>query len=185
MSGHIHASPPERYEAISNHLLTQARIELNNGDILQASDKVWGATAHALKAVCQRMGWNHHAHNHINAAANYIATELGREDLRRDFVYVESLHTNWYEHQRSIIEIRTGLDCAASLAGELAGLSLPPQPGSRRQLSALEMNDQQRLLRMLTRKTQYSHGAQLQGAALTHLPPVNPAPAADGDNDAG
>ena len=93
MSGHIQASPPERYEAISHHLLTQARIELNKGDILQASDKVWGSTAHALKAVCQRMGWNHHAHNHINAAANYIATELGREDLRRDFVYVESLHT--------------------------------------------------------------------------------------------
>ena len=176
MSGHIHPSPPERYEAISNHLLTQARIELNKGDILQASDKVWGATAHALKAVCQRMGWNHHAHNHINAAANYIATELGREDLRRDFVYVESLHTNWYEHQRSVIEIRTGLDSAAALTGELAGLSLPPQPGSRRQLSPLEMNDQQRLLRMLTRKTQYSHGSQLQGAALTHLPPVNPAP---------
>ena len=185
MSGHIHPSPPDRYEAISNHLLAQARIELNKGDILQASDKVWGATAHALKAVCQRMGWNHHAHNHINAAANYIATELGREDLRRDFVYVESLHTNWYEHQRSIIEIRTGLDSAASLAGELAGLSLPPQPGSLRQLTALEMNDQQRLLRMLTRKTQYSHGAQLQGAALANLPPVNPAPADDGDNDAG
>ena len=176
MSGHIQASPPERYEAISNHLLTQARIELNKGDILQASDKVWGATAHALKAVCQRMGWNHHAHNHLSAAANYIATELGREDLRRDFVYVESLHTNWYEHQHSATEIRTGLDSAVALTGELAGLSLPPQPGSRRQLTAQEMNDQQRFLRMLTRKTQYSHGSQIQGAALTHLPPVNPTP---------
>ena len=176
MSGHIHASPPERYEAISNHLLAQARIELNKGDILQASDKVWGATAHALKAVCQRMGWNHHAHNHINAAANYIATELGREDLRRDFLYLESLHANWFEHERTATEILTGINTAASLAGALAGLSLPPQPGSRRQLTDLEMNDQQRFLRMLTRKTQYSHGAQLQGAALANLPPVNPAP---------
>ena len=185
MSGHIHPSPPDRYEAISNHLLTQARIELNKGDILQASDKVWGATAHAVKAVCQRMGWNHHAHNHINAAANYIATELGREDLRFVFGYLESLHANWYEHQRDATEIRSGINGAALLTGELAGLSLLPQPGSRRQLSPLEMNDQQRLLRMLTRKTQYSHGSQLQGAALTHLPPVDPAPAADGDHDAG
>ena len=175
MSGHIQASPPDRYEAISRHLLTQARIELNKGDILQASDKVWGATAHALKAVCQRMGWNHHAHNHINAAANYIATELGREDLRRDFRYLEGLHANWYEHQRSATEILSGINGAALLLGELAGLSLPPQPGSRRQLSAQEMNDQQRFLRTLTRKTQYSHGAQLQGAALANLPPVNPA----------
>ena len=174
MSGHIHPSPPERYEAISNHLLTQARIELNKGDILQASDKVWGATAHALKAVCQRMGWNHHAHSHLTAAANYIATELGREDLRRDFRYLEGLHANWYEHQYTATEILSGINGAALLLGELAGLSLPPQPGSRRQLSAQEMNDQQRFLRMLTRKTQYSHGAQLQGAALANLPPVNP-----------
>ena len=176
MSGHIQASPPDRYEAISNHLLAQARIELNKGDILQATEKVWGATAHALKAVCQRMGWNHHAHNHINAAANYIATELGREDLRRDFLAIESLHTNWYEHQRSIIEIRTGITSAALLTGELSGLSLPPQPGSRAQLSAQEMNDQQRFLRTLTRKTQYSHGPQLTPSEAASLPPVDPAP---------
>ena len=175
MSGHIHASPPERYEAISNHLLAQARIELNKGDILQASDKVWGATAHALKAVCQRMGWNHHAHNHINAAANYIATELEREDLRLAFLYLESLHANWFEHERTATEILTGINTAAALTGELAGLSLPPQPGSRAQLSAQEMNDQQRFLRTLTRKTQYSHGPQLTPVEAASLPPVNPA----------
>ena len=175
MSGHIQASPPDRYEAISRHLLTQARIELNKGDILQATEKVWGSTAHALKAVCQRMGWNHHAHNHLTAAANYITTELGREDLRLAFGYLESLHANWYEHQRDATEIRIGINSAALLTGELAGLSLPSQPGSLAQLSAQEMNDQQRRLRTLTRKTQYSHGAQLQGAALANLPPVNPA----------
>ena len=179
MSGHIQASPPERYEAISNHLLTQARIELNKGDILQASDKVWGSTAHALKAVCQRMGWNHHAHNHLSAAANYIATELGREDLRRDFVYVESLHTNWYEHQRDATEIRIGINSAALLTGELAGLSLPPQPGSLAQLSAQEMNDQERRLRTLTRKAQYSHGPQLTPSEAANLPPVNPTPSSN------
>ena len=176
MSGHIHPSPPERYEAISNHLLDQARIELNKGDILQATEKVWGSTAHALKAVCQRMGWNHHAHNHLTAAANYITTELGREDLRLAFGYLESLHANWYEHQRDATEIRIGINSAALLTGELAGLSLPSQPGSLAQLSAQEMNDQERRLRMLTRKTQYSHGPQLTPSEAASLPPVNPAP---------
>ncbi len=175
MSGHIQASPPDRYEAISNHLLAQARIELNKGDILQATEKVWGSTAHALKAVCQRMGWNHHAHNHIAAAANYITTELGREDLRLAFGYLESLHANWYEHQRDATEIRIGINSAALLTGELAGLSLPPQPGSLAQLSAQERNDQERRLRMLTRKTQYSHGPQLTPSEAASLPPVNPA----------
>ncbi len=176
MSGHIQASPPDRYEAISRRLLDQARIELNKGDILQATEKVWGSTAHALKAVCQRMGWNHHAHNHLSAAANYITTELGREDLRLAFGYLESLYANWYEHQRDATEIRSGINGAALLTGELAGLSLPPQPGSRRQLSAQERNDQERRLRMLTRKTQYSHGPQLTPVEAASLPPVNPAP---------
>ena len=175
MSGHIQASPPDRYEAISNHLLTQARIELNKGDILQATEKVWGSTAHALKSVCQRMGWNHHAHNHLVAAANYIATELGREDLRLAFRYLEGLHANWYEHQYTATEISAGITSAALLTGELSGLSLPPQPGSLAQLSAQEMNDQQRFLRTLTRKTQYSHGPQLTPSEAASLPPVNPA----------
>ena len=66
MTDHLKASPPERYEEISRHLLRQAQDELEKGDILQASDKVWGALlAHAIKAACQRMGWNHHAHNHL------------------------------------------------------------------------------------------------------------------------
>ena len=176
MSGHIQASPPDRYEAISNHLLGQARIELNKGDILQATEKVWGSTAHALKAVCQRMGWNHHAHNHISAAANYITTELGREDLRFVFGYLESLHANWFEHERSATEILTGISAASQLTGELAGLSLPSQPGSRRRLTAQEMSDQERRLRTLTRKTQYSHGPQLTPSEAASLPPVNPVP---------
>ena len=175
MSGHIQASPPDRYEAISRRLLDQARIELNKGEILQATEKVWGSTAHALKAVCQRMGWNHHAHSHLTAAANYIATELGREDLRLAFRYLEGLHANWYEHQYTATEILSGINTAALLTGELAGLSLPPQPGSRAQLSAQEMNDQQRFLRTLTRKTQYSHGPQFTPSEAASLPPVNPA----------
>ena len=106
MTDHLKASPPERYEEISRHLLDQAQDELDKGDILQASDKVWGATAHAVKAVCQRMGWNHHAHNHIRAAANYIATQFERDDLLSAYGYLDALHTNYYEHQRVPSEVR-------------------------------------------------------------------------------
>ena len=176
MSGHIHASPPDRYEAISRHLLDPSQDRTEQGRHPASNGKVWGSTAHALKAVCQRMGWNHHAHNHLTAAANYITTELGREDLRLAFGYLESLHANWYEHQRDATEIRIGINSAALLTGELTGLSLPPQPGSLAQLSAQERNDQERrFLRTLTRKTQYSHGPQLTPSEAASLPPVNPA----------
>ena len=176
MTSHLKASPPERYEEISRHLLEQAQEELDKGDILQASDKAWGATAHAIKAVCQRMGWNHHAHNHLNAAANYIASELGRDDFRTAFGYLEALHINYYEHQRRADEIRTGINNAAFLSRELALVSLSELPDGREHLSPIERQDQERRLRMLTRKNQYSHGPQLEGDELDSLPPVKPTP---------
>ena len=137
MTDHLKASPPERYEEISLHLLMQAQEELNRGDILQASDKVWGATAHAVKAVCQRMGWNHHAHNHLRAAANYVAAEFGRDDLMSAYGYRDALYTNYYEHQRSAGEIRVGINNAALFIRELAALPLNQLPVDRSHLSPL------------------------------------------------
>ena len=179
MTDHLKASPPERYEGISRHLLQQARDELDRGDVLQASDKVWGATAHAVKAVCQRMGWNHHAHNHIRAAANYLAAELDRDDLLKAYVYLDALHTNYYEHQRNAAEVRIGIDNAIYFSGELARVVLSDLPGNQDHLSPLERRDQERLLNMLTRKNQFSHGPQFTAEEAAYLPPVGPPTTAD------
>ena len=180
MTDHLKASPPERYEEISRRLLEQAQEELDKGDILQASDKVWGATAHAVKAVCQRMDWNHHAHNHLRAAASYISSELGRGDLRLAFGYLESLHTNYYEHQWEVGDVRTGIDNAAFFIRELSMLPLDDLPGDQSHLLPLERQSQERLLRMLTRKNQYSHGPQFSAEEAAALPPVA-SPSTDGE----
>ncbi len=169
------ASPPERYQAISQHLLEQAQAELAKGDLIQSSEKLWGATAHAVKALCQQMGWNHHAHIHLRNAVSYIASVLGRDDLRNAFIYLEALHINYYEHQYNVGEIRNGITNAAFLTRELAADPLSQLPSSREHLSAAERQDQERILRTLTRKTQYSHGPQLEGNDLDALPPINPA----------
>ena len=184
MTGQMRASPPERYEEISRRLLQQAQEELDWGDILQASDKVWGATAHAIKAVCQRMGWNHHAHNHLSAAANYIASQLGRDDLRLAFGYLEALHANYYEHQRGADEIRTGLTNATFFTREISIIplgNLSSSSGNQPNLTPLEIQDQERRLRMLTRKNQYSHGPEFSPEEADALPPVNPAPPVPAD----
>ena len=180
MTDHLKASPPERYEEISRHLLEQAQEELDKGDILQASDKVWGAMAHAVKAVCQHMGWNHHAHNHLRAAANYVFAEFGRDDLMLVFGYLEALHANYYEHQWEADEIRTGITNATTVIREMAGLPLSSLPSDQSHLSPLERQGQERRLRLLTRKNQYSHGPQFSSEEAAVLPPVAP-PAADGE----
>ena len=163
MTDHLKASPPERYEEISRHLLRQAQDELEKGDILQASDKVWGATAHAIKAACQRMGWNHHAHNHLSAAANYIASGLNRDDLMEAFGFLEAMHTNFYEHQehqKEADQVRLEVNRAAYFVREFTALAEADLPEDQSHLSTLEQAGQARRLRMLTRKNQYSHGPQ-------------------------
>ena len=182
MTDHLKASPPERYEEISRHLLLQAQDELDKGDVLQASDKVWGATAQAIKAVCQRKGWNHHAHNHLNAAANYVLSQLGRTDLQLTFGYLEALHTNYYEHQRGADEIRTGVEGAETFIQAFLSLSLDDLPDMGTHLTPLERQDQERRLRMLTRKNQYSHGPQFSPDEVSDLPTVGTPSVADGSD---
>ena len=155
MAGHIHASPPERYAAISQHLLRQAQTELAKGDILQASEKAWGATAHAIKSACQRLGWNHHAHDHLRLATSYLATEFGRDDLRVAFGYLDSIHFNYYKRQMGPDDARTQVDQAAYFARELAALPIDQLRHNPAQTSLprIESDAQERRLRRLTRKT--------------------------------
>ena len=60
-------SPIESHAVHSERLMRHAWERLEQGDRLQASEKCWGAVAHALKAVSQRYGWRHRTHAHNNA----------------------------------------------------------------------------------------------------------------------
>ena len=48
----LQPSPPARYNEISRHLLQQAEEELEKGDSLQASEKVWLAVAPCPQSHC-------------------------------------------------------------------------------------------------------------------------------------
>ena len=176
MTDHLRASPPQRYQEISQHLLEQARQELDQGDILQASEKVWGATAHAIKALAQQRGWNHHAHNNLREAATYIGFEHDRQDLRQLFGYLEAFHHNYYEHQRSGSDVRDAIDGAAVFIAEMSMLMSAAPPTAQDHLSPSEAEDQERRLRRLTTKTRNSHGDAFREDELGDLPPVRPDP---------
>ena len=52
----------EQYRSTSTLLFDQAMVELEAGDLLQASEKLWGAAAQALKSVAERRGLKHDSH---------------------------------------------------------------------------------------------------------------------------
>ena len=81
----------------SQTLIRQAEEELRNGDIIQASEKGWGATAHALKAVADIRGWRHDRHYHLVRIAETLAEETSDLEVRRLFDGAAALHANFYE----------------------------------------------------------------------------------------
>ena len=54
----------QQYQQASEHFLVQARQELADGDLPQASEKGWGAVVQILKAVAEQRGCEHHRHRH-------------------------------------------------------------------------------------------------------------------------
>ena len=89
----------QKYRNDSWSLFAQARKELDDGDLRQASEKGWGAAALMLKAIAEQRGgdWEHSRHRHFAIAAARLRSELGNRDVMRLFNVAESLHGNYYE----------------------------------------------------------------------------------------
>lgn len=98
------------YAGTSRDFVTKARAELEKGDLLQASEKLWGAAAQMVKAVAERRGWTHDSHRSLSEVVNRLAQETGDRTLRASFQIAQSLHFNFYEgvHPREFIEDSIG-----------------------------------------------------------------------------
>ncbi len=94
---------------------------------MQASEKIWGAVAHAAKAIAEQRGWNHSHHAQLWDISGQIADELGRPDLRVRFRSATAMHNNFYENWMGESEVRDGLADAKGYLGDLeAVLTGPP-----------------------------------------------------------
>ena len=87
----------ERHSDVSRRFIEQAAAEFSRGDYLQASEKAWGAAAHAVKSVAERRGWEHGGHRDLFRCARLISEETGQPEIRELFSVANSLHTNFYE----------------------------------------------------------------------------------------
>ena len=110
------------YQQASQRFLAQARAELAAGDLPQASEKGWGATAQMLKAIAEERGWDHGKHRHLSRVASRLRAELGDRDLFRWYQVAESLHGNFYEDQLSAEDIAESLDDVQALLDRLTAL---------------------------------------------------------------
>ena len=84
----------------SQEFLAASDREFAVGDTLQASEKLWGAAAHAIMAVAQQRGLEHGTHRTLINAARTIAdavdSELIRSEMRLGISAAQHFHSNFY-----------------------------------------------------------------------------------------
>lgn len=171
----LRPSPPYRYAELSREHIAEAAAFLAAGNALQASEAVWGAASSAIKAVCQERGWNHRYHNHLRAAAIYLALEWNRPDLDVMFSYIQEPHVNYYEHQWYVEEVQRRLEAAKTYAQEILRMRGAEPPGAEH-LTPEMTRELARFRQTLTRPlpARVAFGAELSGQDLADLPPVQP-----------
>ena len=90
-----------KYADMSRDFMVRAEDYLRQGDLVQASEKSWGAAACALKSIAEQRGWQHQSHSLLFDISNQVAEELGHADLRDMFQSAKSMHQNFYENWES------------------------------------------------------------------------------------
>ena len=145
MTTTIPAHPPETYANQSREFIALAHQELAQGDLLQASEKAWGAAAAAIKSVAEMRGWQHNAHTLINAAIWRISREYRRPRVLELMAWANNLHQNYYEYYLGPDEVTLGITRVEELLDILEAVKSetprPFTPGNRRDRQRIGMLD--------------------------------------------
>ena len=109
----------------SRHFLSLVDDELTRGELEEASNKVWGAAAHAIKAVAERRGWQHHAHALLEDAVMRLIQEEGApQHLFGQYMMASAYHQRFYGGAPPAAGIRAGKEFIMESLGVHPGQTL-------------------------------------------------------------
>ena len=69
------------YRNTSSRYHSRAQSYLAQNDLLQASEKGWGAAALRVKSVAERRGWRHREHSDLRRVIDRLVTETGARNF--------------------------------------------------------------------------------------------------------
>ena len=116
----------EKHREISAQFLDHAEDEFRKGDLLQASEKAWGAVSHYVNSVARRRDWPMGSHKNLqNNATKLIRRDPAHaSDRRRLLRSVEALHANFYGAVLDEDSVREGIADARELIRALEDLDV-------------------------------------------------------------
>jgi hypothetical protein len=97
----------EQYQTLSEKYLAKAKELLSAGDLVQASEKLWGASALAVYSEAAKRGLQLEKHGGLWVFVKLLAKESGDKDIVGFFGEANALHRNFYEDEmeRETVEI--------------------------------------------------------------------------------
>ena len=164
------ATPEElssRYLEMSRYLIQKAQQELDHGDdLMQASEKAWGAVAHSLKSIAALRGWNHHHHLLLEDLAAVLQWQTNSAHILDRLASAQILHTNFYENRLEQDILQHHVDRCRELRDELERVrTIPPPP------AVPEGRIWERRMRRLTNRDP-NLSAEDEALDIAALPPV-------------
>lgn len=89
--------PIESHDVHYRRLLEHAAEMITQGDRLQASEKLWGAVAHRLKAFATERDWPYRSHADGRVIIGHIASYAGDPQISTLFQAALDAHQNFYD----------------------------------------------------------------------------------------
>ncbi len=114
------------HTSTADEFLARAHRYVAEGDLLQASEKGWGATARMVKAVAETRGWRHSSHGDLYRTVERVATELDDSRVSILFRSANALHQNFYEGYMPEASVANALSDVDEITSLLAALIAEP-----------------------------------------------------------
>ena len=157
----------DRYYLLSQRLLKHAQEQLERGDTVQASEKVYGAVSHAVKAYGELRGWNHYNHHRVGLILDQLSEEWDDSRLVTLHMAVKALHDNFFEYELSRVQVQAGIDAASEMMDKMEIIrNSPPRP-----LTSSSLNREQR-----RRLSQLMQPPAQSPSTVEDLPPLEDLP---------
>jgi regulator of sigma D len=96
----------EKYVERSRHYLRNASKFISTGDSVKAGEFLWGSMAQALKAVAASKEISLRNHARIWNYVESLTKELEDKSIYDAFVKANFLHTNFYESELELKDVR-------------------------------------------------------------------------------
>ncbi len=86
------------YLELHEEYLREAKELHKKGNLVQASEKYWGAICSLLNAIGEAKRWRHFSHRDYEILVNRLWKEMNKPELPRLFSSAERLHANFYHN---------------------------------------------------------------------------------------